>query len=423
MKTYQKHKVVICSLTLAISLGILGTIHASAQETKLFFPSAALEKTTDKFGNTYVTGPADAVIQFPADFETATELHNFDMDNKWMICPATGRDLVMSHGPGMSEDAPELTMVITVAFAGKYEVIFHFMDSYDTPNEGVIKASLNDGEAQEYSAANPNAVKATGGTSPGYPMVDGTYTSGMYWYTAVMGTVDLQVGGTVTLKIDDVQGTSASEFMASVFEGVTLRVIEGGPEIPDIRASTEFRYTWGEDKNGNRYTTQAADDSLTVDDVFTTTRTNSDSLWELRTPNMGPYGFIYSGYGPAGTEDCPMLKVIIEIAVGGSYDVYMYLGDVAQVGTDDLTSPCPIKAGFDSTNLKTYFQADGKFIGLYGFNVLQVPLGTVTVADKGVITVYIDDADQVEGSDRRSNYGGLLLTRVIETSVGNWSLY
>ena len=397
---------------------------AGAQETKIFFPSSVLTKTTDQYGNTYVTSPADGVIPFPKDFGQATDVtYDFNKDNKWLIYPVAGRDLLLSHGPGSGENAPELTTEIQLAYAGKYEVTFNFMDSNDNANEGIIKASFNGAAAEEYNAAHPQAVRASGGTVPQYPWIDGTYTSGMFWYTAVMGVVDAKAGDKILIKVDDVQNTSGLEFMASVFEGVTLRVMEGGPPIAEIRASTEFRYAWGEDKQGNRYNTEAVDDTLTVDDVFTTTRSTSDNLWELRTPNMGPYGYIYTGYKPAGTEDCPALKTMIDVAKGGTYDVYMYMGDVAQVGTDDLTSPCPIQAGFDVNKLKTYFQADGKYIGLYGFNILEVYLGQATVADKGRITVYIDDADQVDGNDRRSNYGGLRLTLSAPASINEWSLF
>ncbi|MGC9326224.1 MAG: hypothetical protein ACP5I1_01190, partial [Candidatus Hinthialibacter sp.] len=245
---------------------------------------------------------------------------------------------------------------------------------------------------------------------------------GMYWYTAVMGEVELAAGESLQVTIDDYQFSSGFEYMASVFEGVTLRVLEGGPPILDIRASTEFRYVWGEDDQGNRYTTVAADESLNEDQVFTESRTNSDNLWELRQPNMGPYGVIYSGFKPGGTEDCPMLKTMIEIAQGGTYDVFMYMGDVGQVGTDDESSPCPIKAGFDPNQLTTYFQRDGVYIGTYAFHMIEIKIGTVTVESGETLSVYIDDAEEVEGGDRRSNYGGLLLS-ISQTPVADWTLY
>ncbi|MBN2327406.1 MAG: hypothetical protein JXR73_09645 [Candidatus Omnitrophica bacterium] len=351
------------------------------------------------------------------------ETFDFNLDNKWMIYPVAGRELLLSHGPGSGEDAPQLTTEITVAHAGTYEVIFHFMDSNDNPDQGWILASLNDGEVQEYGAGHPDAVRATGGTSPAYPWIDGTTISSMFWYTAVMGEIELAAGESIQIAIDDYQFSSGLEYMASVFEGVTLHVIEGGPPITDIMVSTEFRYEWGVDGQGNQYMTIAADESLTEDQVFTSTDSNSDGLWRLRSPNMGPYGYIYSGMGPTGEEDCPMLKTIVEIAQGGMYEVYMYMGDVGQVGTDDEDNPQPIKAGFDPDNLTTYLQADGEFIGLYGFNVLQVSLGTVEVEDGGRLEVYIDDAEEVEGGDRRSNYGGLLLVKKEDTSLDNWHLY
>lgn len=351
-------------------------------------------------------------------------LLDFNTDDKWMTYSVAGqRTLVLSNGPGSSEDAPMLTTEITLAHAGTYEVIFQFMDSEQFPDEGWIEASLNDGDFEEYGAYHVDAVRATGGTSPPYPWIDHSYQGNMFWYTAVMGEVTVEGGDTITIRVDDVQDTSQQDYIASVFEGVTLRVLEGGPPITDIQVSTEFRYEWGEDDRGNRYQIVAADESLTEDQVFSETRDGSDNLWELRQPNMGPYGVIYSGFNPAGTEDCPMLKTMVEVADGGTYDVYMYVGDVAEVGTDDLESPQPIMAGFSSDDLTTYLQADGEFIGLYGFNVLKTYIGTVTLEDGELLEVFIDDAPEVEGNDRRSNYGGLILELSDDTSVKDWSLF
>lgn len=348
---------------------------------------------------------------------------DFNTDNKWMLYPVTGRVLILSHGPGSGEDAPPLTTTITVAHAGTYEMIFHFMDSNETPDEGWIKVALNDNPAEDYGAGHPDAVRASGGTSPVYPWIDGRTYSGMFWYTASMGEVTVAAGEDITITIDDFQWTGSVEYMATVFEGITLRVIEGGPAVSEIMVSPAYRFEWGQDKQGNRYRTVGADASLTMEQVFSTGRSGSDNLWEVRTPKMGPYGDLYSGFGPGGTEDCPALKTEIEVISGGTYRVILYMGDVAQVGTDDLESPCLIKAGFDLQNLTTYFQADGEFIGLYGFNILEVEIGQVTVEDGGLITVYIDDADPVEGNDRRSNYAGLLLEKVTDPGVANWALF
>jgi hypothetical protein len=346
--------------------------------------------------------------------------YDFNVDNKWMVYPVAGRDLIMSNGPGSNEDAPTLTTEITVAHAGKYEVIFHFMDSVDNPDEGWIYAKLNDQEAEEYGAMHWASVRATGGTTPPYPWIDGSTVSGMFWYTAVMGEVDLAAGESITITVDDVQGSSFSEFMASVFEGVTLRVLEGGPPIEEIQVSPVFRYEWKVDANGNRFTTVAQDESLQFNDVFTDTASYSDNLWRYRP--LGIYGAVYESGGPRGTEDCPALKTSVEVAQGGTYEVFLLFGDVSAVGTDDEAHPTPIKAAIEGNEMQAYFQWDAEFIGLWGFNMMETSIGKVTVGDGETVTVFIDDHEEVEGNDRRSVYAGLRIAKST-TPVSDWELF
>ncbi|MGI6458158.1 MAG: hypothetical protein ACOX5R_21425 [bacterium] len=348
--------------------------------------------------------------------------YDFHQDNLWSIYPVTGRTILISYGPGSQEDSPPLTTRITLAHAGTYEVIFNFLDSDDNPDEGIIEASLNDGETLEYGAA--IATRASGGTSPGYPWIDNTYVSGMFWYSAVMGQVTVEAGETIEIHVDDAQDWSGLEYITSSYEGVTLRVIEGGPSLTEIQVSPAAMYEWIEDNAGNRYTIVAADESLTKEQVFTTTASETDNLWRVR--DLGIYGTIYESRSGEGTEDAPQLKTIVEVANAGTYDVFLLFGDVGEVGTDDETSVQPILAGFEGEPLKTYYQRDAEFIGLWGYNIMEVKIGTVTVDAGGQIVVYIDDspvvAEELLQYDIRTNYAGLRID-IAETSVANWNLF
>ncbi|MBD3266322.1 hypothetical protein GF373_06595 [bacterium] len=348
--------------------------------------------------------------------------YDFHDDNKWMIYPVAGRELLISHGPGLSgEDAPQLTTEITLAHAGTYEVIFHFMDSNDFPDEGWIAGQLNDGPVENYGAGHPDAVRASGGTAPGYPWIDNNYHSSMFWYTASMGEVTVEAGESITIKADDFQFTSGAEYMASVFEGITLKVIEGGPPITEIQVSPAFRYEWGEDPRGNRYQTTAADESLAADAVFTETDSGGDSLWRVR--DLGIYGWVYESRGPTGSEDCPRLETTVEVANGGTYEVFILFGDIGQVGNDDENNPTPINVGFEGEDLKTYYPWDAEFIGLWGFNIMEASMGTITVEDGGQVNVLIDDVEEIEGGDRRSVYAGLRFELADDANVADWSLF
>ncbi|MGC9328121.1 MAG: hypothetical protein ACP5I1_10845, partial [Candidatus Hinthialibacter sp.] len=120
----------------------------------------------DRFGNSHRIVPEDAID--PREFgDEALQDVFFDEDNLWLRYRYEGDVFLVSHAPGFWEDAPELTMEITVAMGGKYEVIFNFLDSNDAPDTGPIQAALGDGDLVLYSHSNSN--RATGGTTPGYP--------------------------------------------------------------------------------------------------------------------------------------------------------------------------------------------------------------------------------------------------------------
>ena len=147
----------------------------TAQDITFFFAAGDFSGEPDRFGNTHTVGPADAIEARPfGDEELLEEDTYFDEDNKWLIYVVGGNTLLVSHAPGELEDSPELFMDITVAMGGKYEVILNFLDNNSDPGSGPIQAALGDGELMEYSEL--NAIRATGGVSPGYPQSDNSIT-------------------------------------------------------------------------------------------------------------------------------------------------------------------------------------------------------------------------------------------------------
>jgi hypothetical protein len=355
---------------------------------------------------------------------------DIDADNKWTIVPTSvGRTLLMSHGPGAGEDAPELKTEITVAYAGTYEVVFMYMDSNSWPGEGAIFAALgNEPFGIEYSQW--NGISAAGGAGVSIPQAGGGTVSGdsLWYYSAVLGVVTVAAGETITVRVDDYPFASNRPYMVSTYEGIKLNVIDGGPVPKEITVSPWFLYEEGEDSLGNTYTTVAIDSSLSADQVFHDAASggavlSGDNLWSRRP--LGPYGGVLESRAPRGTEDCPTLQTTVNIKVGGTYDVFLLFGDVAQVGTDDAQVPTPIQAAIEGNELKTYVQLDGVYIGSFAFHIIEVPIGSVTIPDNGSVVVLIDDVFNYEGFtgvDSRSVYAGLRIVRSV-TEIRAWEIH
>jgi hypothetical protein len=106
-------------------------VHASAQDVTFYFSAGDFSGKPDRFGNTHKITPESAIDPRMFGNEELLDVF-FDEDNKWLKYQEAGNVLLVSHGPGFGEDAPELTMEITVAMGGKYEVILKFLDSNDT---------------------------------------------------------------------------------------------------------------------------------------------------------------------------------------------------------------------------------------------------------------------------------------------------
>lgn len=120
------------------------------QEVSFFFAAGDISGEPDRFGNTHTIEPTDAYDPRPFGNEALADVF-FDDDNLWLIYQVDGNVMLVSHGPGFFEDAPEISMVITPALSGRYEVIFNFLDNNNAPDTGPIQAALGDGELTLYS--------------------------------------------------------------------------------------------------------------------------------------------------------------------------------------------------------------------------------------------------------------------------------
>jgi hypothetical protein len=387
-----------------ILLAVLAAVahSATAQNAALFFAAGDLSGEPDRFGNTHTVGPAEAIE--PLSFGAVDLLGvAINEDNKWLLYPIDGNVMLASHAPPGLEDSPELTMEIQVTFGGEYEVILHFLDELNNPGSAPIQAALGDGEMMEYSEA--NATPATGGTSPGFPGLDGATEGTMWWQTVSLGQVDVPDGGTITVRVDDALSDSASPFVSSTFQGVTL--LTGA--IPELQVSPG-EFEWVSDASGNQYKTGPLDQGLTMDDWLTVNaNSNSDNRWNLRE-GLGPYGPILESF-PSGGDDAPALQTSIIFAQGGIYSAFFSLGDTGAADPDEnLQTQNPLNFALEGEEFTRWHANDGEFKGTPGYNDYEMPLGELVVRPGEQVNFLIDDVQ--DGSASRSVYLGMRLELV-----------
>lgn len=385
------------------------TMQTQAQDLTFFFSAGDLSGEPDRFGNTHTITPEDAIDPRPFGNEALNDVF-FDEDNLWLIYQVDGNIFLVSHAPGFYEDSPEITMEITPALPGKYEVILNFLDSNDSPGTGPIQAALGDDELKLYYQDDGVSVRATGGTTPGYPQFGGTTAGGMYWQTASLGEVDIEAGGTVRVRVDDVPGDqfgiTADFDVTTTFNGVTLRVIELGGAISEIQVSPGA-FEFSTDVSGNQFKTGPADEAAypTQDDWLTVNaRDDGSNKWNIRE-GLGPYGPILESFPDSG-NDAPTLKTSVIFAQGGTYDVFLNIGDTAAADFDqNLDEQIPLNFGFESGDLTRYHPNDGTFNGTPGYNDYEIHVGKITVEDGEMRDFYIDDVQ--DGTASRSVYLGM----------------
>lgn len=416
-----------CFIIASLAMNFINIESSHSQNLSLFFPAVHIEEQEDTFGNVYSTGPQSAIVEYPID-----EPFLIREDNKWFLYPADlldsrGFDGVVSNGPGSDEDAPEIQTNITVAFGGTYEVKFHYMDSTAAPGEGKIQAAVGDEPFEIYSAENGNEL--AGGSAIAIPNEFGEPEPGdsLFFYDAVIGEVTVEAGETITIRVDDTQEGVAAIWMVCMYQGITLTVLEGGPDVITVNP---LPYQEQTDKSGNRFNTTAMDDSLAEDTVWTAGNSSTDNLWRLR--DIGIFGNSLVSRGPRaaddGNEDCPALRTSVTVQNGGTYEVFLMHGSLGTWGEDNR--PCPLSAAIEGNEMMTFGRRDGNFLGKFGFNIIESSLGTVTVADQETVNVIIEDivdhpaltGEDPGNGDYRSVYSGLRLQR-IGTAVPEWYLY
>ena len=389
-----------------ICIGMLLTsVHiVKAQDITFFFSAGDFSGEPDRFGNTHTVGPADAIDPRPFGNEDLLDIF-FDEDDKWLIYVHEGNTFLASHAPGGFEDSPEIFMEITVAIGGKYEVILNYLDSRDNPGDGPIKAALGDNPLVEYSEL--NSIPATGGTSPGYPQFDNTTAGSMWWQTVSLGEAEVEDGELIKVRIDDALTPFAEGFVTSTFQGVTLRVIELGGAISEIQVSPGA-FDWVTDISGNQFKTGPVDTSLAQEDWLTVNaNSSSDSLWNIRQ-GLGSYGPILETF-PLSGEDATTLQTSVKFSKGGTYDVFLSLGDTGAVDFDEnLANQTPLNFAFEGEDFTRWHANDGEFKGTPGYNDYEISVGEITVEDGEQVNFLIDDVQ--DGTASRSVYLGMRLT-------------
>ncbi len=402
MKYVYKKKLIITSV-----LVLFFAVNINAQDITYFFKAGDMSGEPDRFGNVYTVGPSDAILETPIG-DPELEGVFFEEDNLWAIYPYIGDIFLISHAPGFWEDAPELTSEITVAMGGKYEVIFNFIDSNSEPGTGPIQAALGDEDLVVYSA--DNSVRRSGGTSPAYPVAGGSAGSG-FWYSVSLGEVEVEAGETIQVRVDDVPGDQfdifASLEVGSTFHGITLRVIELDAALKEIQVSPGA-FEWTTDVSGNQFRTWPVDEAAypTADDWRTvTTREDGSGLWNIRD-GLGPYGPILESFPENGNDAMPLQTSVI-FAEGGTYDVYLNVGDTGDADPEDnIENPNPLNFAFEGEDLQTYVAGDGEFKGTPGYNDYEIHIGSVSVEDGEQLNFIIDDVQDFEGV-QRSVYMGM----------------
>jgi len=387
-----------------------------AQDISFFFSAGDFSGEPDRFGNTHTVGPQDAIDPRPFGNEELLDIF-FDEDNKWLIYQEGGNTLLVSHAPSGYEDSPELFMDINVAIGGKYDVILHFLDSRENPGDGTILAALGDGDLVEYSEL--NATPKTGGTSPGYPQFDGSTQGTMWWQTVSLGEVEVEDGGLVKVRIDDTEDGFADDWVTSTWQGITLRAIELGGAISEIQVSPGA-FDWVTDVSGNQFKTGALDATLSQEEWLTVNANSaSDNLWNIRE-GLGSYGPIIESFPNSG-EDAPTLQTSIKFAQGGTYDVFLSLGDTGAVDPEENEqNSTPLNFALPGEEFVRWHANDGEFKGTPGYNDYEMHIGQIDVADGEQVDFRIDDVQ--DGTASRSVYLGMRFVRKPQIAITEFNV-
>ncbi len=412
------------SVLFLLLLCLLFSIQVYPQDVTFFFSAGDLDGEPDRFGNVHTVTPMDAIDPRPFGNEDIADVF-FDEDNLWLIYQVEANRFLVSHGPGFFEDAPEITMNITPAFGGRYEVILNFLDSEEVPGSGQIQAATGENDFLTFDAN--NSIRATGGTMPGYPTVGNTTQGNMFWYSAVLDEVDINAGDVIQVRIDDVQGDQLDPpppaYVTTTFQGITLRVIELDGALPEVQISPGA-YEWTTDLSGNEFRTWPLDETTypNLEDWLTiNARVDGSGLWNIRE-RLGPYGPILESF-PVNGNDAMPLRTTIRFVEGGTYDAYFSIGDTGVASTEDNdASPNPLQVYREGEEAKTWVPNDGELKGTPGYNDYEIYLEQITVSAGEEVSYIVDDVQDYPNG-QRSVYMGMRFLRSDQTNVQSWSLF
>jgi hypothetical protein len=226
----------------------------------------------------------------------------------------------------------------------------------------------------------------------------------MWWQSVSLGEVEVEGGGSIKVRVDDVESDLAETWVTTTFQGVTLRAIELGGAIAEIQVSPGA-FEWVTDVSGNQYRTRPVDEALDEEEWLTINQNSgSDDLWNMRQ-GLGSYGPILESF-PTSGEDAPPLQTSVIFARGGTYDVFFSLGDTGAVDPDEnLRTETPLNFAFEGEEFTRWHANDGEFKGTPGYNDYEMAAGQITVGSGETRNFLIDDVQ--DGTATRSVYLGM----------------
>ncbi len=386
----------------------LRVLELDAALSEIQVSPGSAEWSTDVSGNQFRTRPVDESL---AQEEWVTLNANSGTDNLWNKREGLGPyGPILEAYPNGPEDAPTLMTNVIFVEGGTYDVYFSIGDT--------------GAATEDDNLANPNPLKLgrEGEELQTYVAGDGEFkgTPGYNDYEIHFEQISVEAGQEVTYIIDDAPDFEGGQ--RSVYLGMKL-VKQSFLDLDEITVSPGV-FELFTDIGGNKYRTWPQDEAAypALEDWLTdTTREDGSGKWNIRQ-NLGTYGPILESFPENGNDAMP-LRTTVEIRLGGTYDVFLRVGDIGDADpTENLENPTPIKFGIEGEELQTYGAWDGTFEGTPGYNDYEVKVGEITVSGGEVVNFIMDDATDYEDA-RRSVYLGVRLVKTAGAPVGNWAIY
>ncbi|MGC9329572.1 MAG: hypothetical protein ACP5I1_18195, partial [Candidatus Hinthialibacter sp.] len=308
------------------------------------------------------------------------------------------------------EDAPALRTSVIFAQGGTYDAYFSIgdtgaanpQDNLDNPNPLKVSA---EGEDLKTWVAGDGEFKGT----PGYND-----------YEIYLGKITVDAEQQVNYIVDDApdfEGGQRSVYLGMRFVKETQVLLDEFQISPGVHEL----YT---DLGGNQYIVWPQDEAAfpNLEDWLTlNAREDGSGKWNERE-GLGPFGPILESFPGSGNDAMP-LRVKVIFARGGTYDVFLDIGDTAAAEfQQNIDEPIPLMFGFEGEELTTYHPNDGEFKGTPGYNDYEMSIGQITVEAGEERNFIVDDAVDYEGAVR-SVFLGMRFVLTEPTNVESWSLF